>query len=464
MATSVSGMSTIDVNSIVSQLMTVERQPLQAISKTLSSIQTKLSAFGKLQSQLSAFQDAARNLKDLQTWQAARATSADETAIKATAAPGALTGNYSLLVERLAHRQTVASTPFLASDAVVGAGSMTIQLGTFDADLGSFSADVERPAVAVTIPVDATVAQVRDAINAADAGVTASLVNDGSGVRLMIRSSTSGAENAFRIDVSGGAGLTALAFDPAAAGATSMEMTEVPQDARALINGLEVNTPTNKLDGVIENMIIDLRKEGETAIDVDVSPDTEALREAVQKFVSAWNDLNKTIADQTRYDPATKTAGTLQGNGTVVALQRQLRSVMSASVDGSTLARLSDAGIELQRDGSLSIKDSRFNAAAADPAKLQALFATNGTGVNDVGIARRFDALITSLLGVDGSLTAATETLLSRQTNVNKQQDAFEQRMTLIETRLRRQYTALDAQLAQMSNTSAFLASKFSQS
>ena len=116
--TSVGG--SIDVRSIVSQLMAVERQPLQAMQKSASGIQTKLSAFGMLQGKLSSFQDAARELFNLDTWRPAQASTSDETAAKATAALGAIPGSYELTVTQLAQRQTLAGPVLANSTAVVG--------------------------------------------------------------------------------------------------------------------------------------------------------------------------------------------------------------------------------------------------------------------------------------------------------------------------------------------------------
>lgn len=462
MATSVGGLSNIDVNSIVSQLMAVERQPLQAISRTLSGIQTKLSSFGKLQSQLSAFQDAARALTRAGTWEAAKATSSSETNLRAVAGSEAVAGSYRVVVDHLATRQAVAGAPQAGADTVMGAGTLTIQLGTWNATAGTFADDVARPAVAVTLAAGSTLAQVRDAINAADAGVTASLVNDGSGTRLMIRSADTGASNAFRITATGDAGITDLAFDPTDPLATGSAMTVEPLDAALTIDGLDVTSPSNTIDDAIEGVTLDLRKgDPGTPIDIAVATDTEALKAAINKFVTAWNELNALITKETRYDAATKVAGTLQGNGTVVSLQRQLRAVMQAEVDGVSLQRLSDAGLQTQRDGSLSINAARLDAALADPESLAGLFMATGATSDGDGIAKRFDALLTDLLGVDGMISDASENLRAMQERTTDRQEAFERRMTLVEERLRRQYTALDAQLSKFGSASSFLSSKF---
>lgn len=462
MASSVSGLSNLDVNSIVTQLMAVERQPLKAIEKTLSGIQTKLSAFGKLQSQLSAFQEAARALTRASTWSAAKATSSSDTAAKASAGTDAVAGNYSLVVNYLAQRQSVAGPRHASADAVVGSGTLTIQMGSWDTDVDNFTEDLTRPAVTVTLPTNATLAQVRDAINAEDAGVTATLVNDGTGTRLMLRSDDTGATNAFKVTATGDAGVTDLAFDPEAPLATGSRMTVEARSAEVVVDGLTVTSASNTLTDVIQGVAIELRKEDPTTtIDIAVATDTDAMKAAINKFVSAWNELNSTITNQTKYDPATKVAGTLQGNGTVVSVQRQLRGIMQATVSGLSLQRLSDAGIETQRDGSLSVNATRLDAALATPGTLSDLFSATGTDAASQGLARRFDTLLTALLGVDGMVSGATENLRAQQERTTDRQEAFERRMTLVESRLRRQYTALDSELSKFGSASSFLASRF---
>ncbi|TXH58226.1 MAG: flagellar hook protein, partial [Burkholderiaceae bacterium] len=140
----------IDVNGIVSQLMTVEQAPLTAIKKTLSGIQTKLSAMGRLQSSLSAFQSAAKSLMQADAWDVNKATSSDEAAVKATAGSGAITGVYDLVVNRLAQRQTLASPSLASATTVVGGGTLRIQLGTYDSGGNTFTAKPDTTEASIT--------------------------------------------------------------------------------------------------------------------------------------------------------------------------------------------------------------------------------------------------------------------------------------------------------------------------
>ena len=141
MAVSGVGGGAIDVAGIVSQLMTIEKQPLAKIQKDLSGIQTKLSAWGKLQSAVSALQDATRAMTRNDTWQASKASSSDEATVAATGGGSAAVGNYSLSVQALAQSQSVVSGTFAASDTVVGGGTLQIQLGKVDALGSTFTAD-----------------------------------------------------------------------------------------------------------------------------------------------------------------------------------------------------------------------------------------------------------------------------------------------------------------------------------
>ncbi len=449
----ISGTSNIDVASIVSQLMQIEQRPMEAIETRLSGIQTQLSAWGKVQSALSTFQDAARKLTRSDTWNAASATSSDESYLKATAGGGAIAGSYSIEVLSLASRQTLASSSYASADAIVGSGTLRIQLGTLSADGTGFTADPDRPETSIVIDADATLAQVRDAINASNAGVTASLVADGTGQRLVLRSAETGAAQAFSIAADSADGLSALAYDPVSG--SGMQRTQTASDALVKIDGLTVSAAGNRLEGVIENVTIELKRQTTAPIDIGVSSDSKSLRASLDAFVKAYNDLNKLIADQTRYDAATKTAGPLQGNQIAVRVQQQMRDILRTTIGDGTPNSLNSMGIELQRDGSLAINESKITAALASPDKLQSFFATASDTPEEKGLAQRLVERIGQLLDPEGTVPGATDTLKARQRNAEQEQERLEARLVEIQKRLTRQYTALDANLSRITGSFA---------
>lgn len=461
MASTLSLSSNIDVNGIVQALMDVERQPLTRLESRAAGIRTTISEVGRLQSALSTFQDATRDLKDADTWGVATATTSDDTAVNVSASSGALQGSYAVQVNQLASHQTIVSTPLADGEAVIGGGQLTIELGTAD---GGFTPAPDSTPFTIDIAAGATLEDVSAAINAADVGVGASLVTDSNGTRIMIRSESSGESAAFRItgtaDGSSGSALdlAALSYTPGQADGTVIA-TEQAANAQFLLNGLALESESNRPENVLDNVAFSFSSVTEAPVEIDIVSDAEAIRENLDTFVSAYNELNGLIREQTRYDQATDTAGPLQGNSTVLMIQSQLRSLVGLALpeeatgdSDEAFSRLTDIGIEVQRDGSLRINDDRYEVAANNPSRLQALFASGGVEPETHGFARRFDTLVTDLLSVDGAITVATDTLNRREDLIQDQQERLERRLADIEERLLRQYTNLDANLSQLNS------------
>lgn len=459
--------SGLDVNSIVTQLMSIEKAPLQKMQSEASVIQSKVSAYGKIQSYTAALRDAAMALTKADTWGSTTTTSSDSSVVSATTDSTATAASYSLTVQQLARAQTVASTAWPASVSTVGSGHLRIELGSwtnsgpplFTPRSGSATADI-------TVSATDTLADVRDKINAAKSGVMASIVNDVSGARLVMTSSQTGAENAFRIttvddDGNDGdaAGLSALAYDPSAS-IGSMQLRQPADNAMATINGLSVEAAGNTLSGVVEGVTLQLSKVSTTPVTLAVNSNGTSIRSAVTAFTDAYNTLNKYLADQTRYDSTTKAAGTLQGDSSTNALRYAMRRVIG---DTSTLSgayqRLAQIGIDPQSDGSLKVDGSKLdNALAGHLSDVKALFATTDlTTASNNGFATRMRQWGDSLLSFDGVLTTRSDSL-QRQISANsKQQDTFNSRMTMVEARMRAQYTALDTQMAKMNALSSYV-------
>jgi flagellar hook-associated protein 2 len=464
MASSVTASSSIDVQGIVASLMKVERKPLDQMKAETTRIETKLSAFGKLKSAVATFRDAAAELARADTWRSVKATSASPQAVEVTARPGAAATQHAVSVTQLAQSQTLTSGRFASGDAVVGGGTLRIQLGERQGG-GAFVADPARAEVAITVAPGATLAQVRDAINASGSGARAAIVRDGDQVRLFLTGAESGGNQAFRVSatneagLSDGSGLSALAFDPGAPAGGGLTQMRAASDAQYTVDGVSLTARSNRIAGALDGVDLVLRQVTPAPVQIDVTVDTEGLEAATKKFVDAYNALNTLIGQQTGYDAATRTAGPLQADRTAVGIQGRIRSIVLETVSGGTLSRLADVGIQLQRDGSLAMKSETFRSAAVDPSRLQALFSASGTTATDRGLMLRFRDLGDQLGGSDGSMTAATNAWTARKAEVAKRQSALENRMTDVERRLLRQYSALDAQLAQAQQMGAALGS-----
>jgi flagellar hook-associated protein 2 len=376
-------------------------------------------------------------------------------------------------VSQLAANQTVASTAVLsAATDLVGEGTLSLQQGRWDNPPSVFTAQGGSAALDITITDTDTLQSLRDKINGSGAGVTASLITDASGVRLALRSTATGAENGFRASVTDGdgthndaSGLSRFAFDPEN-GAAQMEFKQAALNALASVNGIEVNSSSNELNGVIEGLTLRLRKTttvpGQVppgAVDVAVTSDRESIKKAVEDFATAYNGLASYIANQTKYDPNSKVGGLLQGDSAVSSLVSRLRGVLNAPSGASaSFPRLTDIGLELQRDGTLKANSGKLDSALTNLPELKKAFSNNDVlDPANLGFARRYAQLATQVLAVDGTLTTRTEGLQKLITKNKDSAERLEDRVTRFEARLVQQYTAMDANLARLNSLQSYV-------
>lgn len=451
--------SGLDVNSIVTGLMSTEKQPLQRLQREASSYQAQLSAFGSLQSQLSSLADIAGRLAATDAWSPMQTTSSDSTSVSATATAAATAGPHTVEVQKLAQSQVLASGWFSSSNAAVGTGTLVLDIGTTAA--GVFTPKSGSSPVSITIDAaHNTLAGVRDAINAANAGVTASIVNGAAGAKLVLRSA-SGAESSIRLQATDddgantdAAGLSALAWDPAAPAGSgaNLTQTQAAQDAQFTIDGVALTSATNTstaLDGVTLN----LTKETSAPVQLNVSVQQQAVTKNVNDFVNAWNALNSLLRNQTRADPSGQANGALQADFTARTVLNGLRGMLQGSVSGiagGAPASLASAGIQLQQDGSLKIDSDKLSKLTAQPGQLAKLFAQaqSGSDADSRGFAVRFKAWASGLTGTGGVLASRVEGLQGSVTANQKRQDSEQDRLDRVETQLRAQYQRLDSQMS----------------
>ncbi|MEP7138652.1 MAG: flagellar filament capping protein FliD, partial [Caldimonas sp.] len=456
--------SGLDVNSIVTQLMALEQRPLTALQTKATAIQSTVSEYGKIKSAVSALNDLAVKLASKTTWGQTIATSSS-TAVGATT-NGATAGTYTVNVASLASVQTLASTARAAA-APIGAGTLHIELGgwiTAPTGARTFTPS-GTPAVDIAVSATDTLADVRDKINGSSAGVNATIMTDASGSRLLISSSATGAANGFRTSVVDGdgnnsdaAGLSALAYDPSA-GVSQMTRSQVAADAAATVNGLAVTSASNTLANIVDGLTLTLSAPTTAPVTVSVAADNATLKKTLTDFAAAYTSVYKLIAADTRYDATSKQGGILQGDSAAVGLQNQLRALAGGfSGASTTLARLSDAGLQIQADGSMTVNSNKLDSALGNLAEITKLFSnSNPTDPTQDGFAKRFRTATDAMLGVDGSITSRTTGLSNQLQRNQKDQDSFTMRLAGIEKRLRAQYTALDTQMASLSTQSSYI-------
>lgn len=435
--------SGLKVTDIVSQLMAVESQPLQALDKKEASYQAQLSAFGSLKGTLSALQSSLSSLGSASAFNTMKTSTSDSAVFTASAGTNATAGRYSVEVKTLAQAQKLSSTTFANTSAPVGTGSITIQFGTYDSVNNTFTANPDKSSTSITInPNSSSLTGIRDAINSAKAGVTASIVNDGTGNRLVISSNDTGQANSMKITVSdadganGDAnGLSQLAYDPTTAAGTGKNMTQTmaAQNATATIDGMFITKASNTITDAIQGVTLNLAKAVPgTTNTLTVSQDTTAAQTAIQGFVKAYNDAINALKQASAYNADTKTAAILQGDATVRTITTQLQNAVSSPLSTSAggFQRLSDVGISVQRDGTLQIDNTKLTAAFNDPNNdISGLFASLGktsdslisfSSSNNKATPGTYNINITQIAS-QGKLTpsAAPSTLTIDNTNQN---------------------------------------------
>jgi flagellar hook-associated protein 2 len=194
-------------------------------------------------------------------------------------------------------------------------------------------------------------------------------------------------------------------------------------------------------------------------VQITTAADKDAIRKKIEAFVSAYNDLNNELATQTKYDAATKTAGTLQGDSAAVSLRASLRSTLRGNSGASTtFTRLADIGFDVQQDGSIKLDSSKLGNALANLGELKKLFSNSDTltPANN-GFATLFRTQADQALGIDGSIASRSEGLRNIISRNEQRQADLEARVAQTEARLRRQYTALDTQMGQLQSLSSYV-------
>ena len=375
--------SGLNVNAIVSALMTVESQPINLLNQQESSYQAKLSAYGSMTAALSSFQSSVATLTSQSTFQTLSATPSDTTVLTAAAANNASTGNYSINTTALAQAQTLVASGQASTTSAIGTGASTTLTFSFGTTSGNtFTQDPTQGTKTVTIDSSNNSLQgIADAINAANIGVTASIVNDGSSTpyKLELTSST-GANHSMEITVSGDATLQSLlSYSPG--GSQSMTQTVAGQDAALTVNGLSIASPTNTVTSAISGVTLNLLKTGTSTL--SITNNASSVATAVQSFVTAYNTLHGALSPLTAYDSTTQQGGPLLGDYTAMSVQTQLSGVLVSAVPGlsgnSGITTLGQLGISLNKDGTLSLDNTKLQSAiSSNLSDIAGMFASVG--------------------------------------------------------------------------------------
>lgn len=451
--------SGLDVKSIVSQLVELEKRPLQKLELQAATVNAKISAFGQVKSLVSTLSDAASKLTSVTGWNGVTTSSSSSEFVSATAVGGTLPTSFSVEVTQLAKAQSTASNSI---SGIVGSGTMTIALGKWDAAgpgaSGAFTGNTPASSVDITVSATDTVADIASKINGANAGVTATILTDASGQRLLLSGKNTGETAGFNVTTTGGTpgGLDRLATTAIDATAGAVQAAA---NATAKVNGLTVTSSTNTFANTVAGVTFKAEKMPETGtktVQINVTKDNSAVKANITAFVDAYNAVNSYLSEATKYDAATKQAGLFQGDSTAVSLQNSLRAVMQSTSKGSGVYKtLSDIGVGVQRGGNLEIDSAKLSAALENPDELKKMF--RGSDAVASGIAAGIKSLATDMLSTDGFFKTKDYSLQLSLKRNSEDQSRVKEKANTVEARLNARYSALDSKMATLNALNSYI-------
>jgi flagellar hook-associated protein 2 len=430
-AISLSGLvSGVDYSAMVDRIVEVERQPINALNVRKSSAQSRLTTLGSLVTKLKVLQNRAKELDTAAEVRAFKVSNSHESFLTVSSSAAAVPGSHRVNVTQLALGQTSRSGLFASADpGAAGAGSLEIGVGA------------DTP-VTVSWTASDSLDDLAARINASGARVNAAAVNDGSGWRLIVNSSETGAANALSLVEQG----------------TPLGLTQVvtARDAAFTLDGVAFTRSSNLVADALPGLTFQLvAPSGTTDVQVEVARDPAGTRQKVQGLVDAYNDVVMGLKTQLSYNGTIKGDDTFFGDPTLQSLQRRLGGLLSSAYPHRTGTTSTAAlGISLGRDGTLSLDAAKVDAAIAkDPTAFESLLAGGPTSLGG--------ALSTL---VDDYTAATTGVLTSKDTSIRAQIKSIDTRIAKIEDhaenlgeRLRAQFSALEQVMASANDASSFL-------
>ncbi len=480
--------SGMDLNGLLDKIAASEQAPVYQIKQRQSDGTARFSAYGVMQGLLAGMLTAADQLGKADFMNGFKATSSAANVLSTSSDTTAFPGTYAVNVASIAKAQSMMTAHVATTTSAVGVGGakITIDFGTADMTINPatgkfdpgavFTLNASKPAITVNLVDGKTsLADIRDAINTASGGaVNASIINDGTGNRLVFASTATGANTTMRVTVADdGSDLqplnadlqNLLADDPAAM--QNLTTTVAAQDASLTVNGVGVTSSTNTVTGAIQGVTMTLADAGTST--VTIQRDTAGVKGAINAFVSAYNSLSNKVKDLTAYSAGSK-AGVLLGDSTARVVQARLRATFFEGHTGlaGDPSRLSEIGIAFQRDGTLTVDDAKLTKALADnPTGVTRLFAGNDSS-DTTGIADRFSSVIHAFTDdedgedKDGVLTIAMAGARKTISNLDKDVQRTQERIDASMAQYRKQFQALDLLMSSMTSTSSYLTQQFS--
>lgn len=442
MSIQLTGLGGFDSSTVVSQLVAVAQQPVDAIQTQINSIDSAKIVYGNFKSQLSTLQTAVDALKTTSGFVSMAATSSD-TSLVGSVTGDAAAGSYNISVSQLATTEKLRSNAQTDSTTALGqSGTLSFKIGSGDP-------------VNIDIAATDTLTDVASKIARSGARVSAGIINAGGSYRLQLQGLDTGASNS--ISITEGGTINLGLSNPA-------NVVQNAQDAKLKVDGLDITRSSNSVADAIPGVTLALTKtiSESSPASVTVAGDPSKVETKIQAIVSAYNTLVSTVHLNTGYGTTKATNSTLQADPTMRRTLDQISQMMSGVVPGSTGAftSLASIGLKHNTDGTLTFDTSKFETSlASNPDAVSRLFVTD-TKSGATGLMSSLSTLITGVVDPNnGTLKARTDALAQTEKSMQKSHDDKQDQVNKYQDQLKAQYAALDAAMSKYSQMQSQLSS-----
>lgn len=453
--------SNLPLDTLLTNLTTAEKGRLKPITQQQSSFTARLTAFGTLKSSLEKFQTANTALNDATLFKSTTAVS-NSTDLTVSTTAGAAAGIYKINVTQLAQAQSIRTTSTV-TDSKAAQGNDNAQRTLIIKQDGK-----EKP-LEIKLTKDQTSLEgMRDAINNANGGVTASIVkvkdND---YQLVLTSSNTGLTNQMSVSVSGDEKLNQfISFNNPNSSNSNVEQIVEAKDAELTVNGINIVRSSNTVTDAPQGLTLNLTKEVKD-VTVTVSKSNDKSTTAIKAWVDAYNSLVDTIGSLTKYTSVDAGAeeqdssnGALLGDSTVRTIQTGIRGQFSSSANDGKFQTLSQMGITQDgTTGKLKIDDEKLKKALTDnTVDVQQLLVGDG---KETGITTKVASLVKGYLADDGIIDSAQDSINATLKKLTKQYLSVSASIDDTIARYQAQFTQLDTMMSKLNNTSSYLSQQF---
>ncbi len=462
---SLPGLSGYDFSGIIDKMTQVYKLPENQMNDKKSLLTSKKDAWLEVNTRLKAMNDALTKLRSASTWTAAKTTSSNTAMLNATAGPDSVQGAYSIKVINLAQAQTVVSAIQIVADEKTATAVTT----------GSFNITVGDQTATVNVTAGDSLTKIATSINNAKAGVTSSVIKVDGGYRLAIAANQTGEVNAATFsNVNTGAVLQDLGL---ADGGNSLNLSQAAADAKLVINGIQdITSASNSVTTVIPGVTLNLNAadNGASTVNLTISSDNSIAQDAVQGFITQYNNAMDYIAGQLEFNSDTKKAGALNGDSNLRGIQARLRNMVTGDLNNPTSPynTLSMVGIKTSStnyglSADLSLDADKFTKALAD--NWQSVANLFGAPADDTepledsdptiaqGLANRLGAYLDPLVKFSGSLDQKQQSLDAQIKDIDQRIVDFERRADVYQEMLKARFSAMETLLSQLSDQGSWL-------